>query len=226
MNLYDVKQKAYFTNIRTDLVSLLPSNPSNKVLEIGAGGGDTLVFIKENNLAEIVYGLDIFELKNTKQNDPKIDKFFIADIEKDSVDLPINYFDAILCGDVIEHLIDPWAVIKKVSNYLKPGGLIIINTPNFRHWKNFKSIFIDGDFLYNPEGGLLDKTHLRFFCKKNIASLVQTEEISFKSIHSINEFAQFRHSARMRLVHLLTFSAFEQFVASQYVVVGTRRTTL
>ncbi len=222
-DLYESKVQTYYTSVRTDLVSLLPKKPNLRVLEIGAGGGDTLVFIKEQKLAAEVVGLDVFDLPGTNQQHPLIDRFIIADIEKNDLDYPVGYFDVILCGDVIEHLVDPWAVIKKLSVHLKTDGLFVISTPNFRHLNNFVTIYLRGDFKYNPAGDLLDKTHLRFFCRKNIADLVNTTELAFESIAPIIAFKDYQPRFFVRLFNTLTGRLFEEFIVSQYVVVGRRR---
>ncbi len=223
MDLYTTKTTDYFTQVRTDLVSLLPRNPGQRVLEIGAGGGDTLLYIKQNGLAAEVVGQDIFSLPNTHQTHPQIDRFVIGNIETDPLPYPAAYFNVVLCGDVIEHLADPWAAIKALTVYLRPGGQLIISTPNFRSLKNFWAIFVLGDFRYDPAGGLLDKTHLRFFCRKNIIDLVQTNELLFRHIQSINDFPAYRFRWPIRLFNLLTMKRFEEFLTNQYVVVGERR---
>lgn len=221
-DLYESKSSAYYTSVRTDLVSLLPRKPNLRVLEIGAGGGDTLVFIKAHKLAIEVVGVDIFDLPNTNQHHPLIDRFIVTNIEQGELDFTPGYFDVILCGDVIEHLVDPWATIKKLSQFLTTDGLFVISTPNFRHLYNFITIFVRGDFKYNPDGDLLDKTHLRFFCKKNIADLVNTAELKFQSIDPIISFKDYRPRWFVRFFNAVTGRLFEQFLVSQYVVVGRR----
>ncbi len=222
-DLYEAKVQTYYTQVRTDLVSLLPRKPNLRVLEIGAGGGDTLVFIKTHQLAAEVVGLDVFDLPDTNQRHPLIDRFIVANIETTDLDYPPGYFDVILCGDVIEHLVDPWAIIKKTAHYLKQDGLYVISTPNFRHLNNFVTIYLRGDFKYNPAGDLLDKTHLRFFCKKNIAELVNTDELALVSISPIIAFKDYQPRWFVRLFNALTGRLFEEFIVSQYVVVGRRR---
>lgn len=223
LNLYAAKAQQYFTQARVDLVSLLPRTPGLRVLEIGAGGGDTLVYIKHHKLAEEVVGVDIFRLPGTNQQHPLIDQFLILDVEKQAIDYPAAYFDVILCGDVVEHLADPWKVIKTLSTYLKKDGLLVISTPNFRHIDNFVDIYVRGDFKYNPAGGLLDKTHLRFFCKKNIADLVNTDELTLEQIYPVTHFKTNRPRWFVRVFNVLTFHLFDQFTVLQYVVVGRRR---
>lgn len=43
MNIYSEKDQEYFSNPRLDLIRLIPNRTGNKVLEIGAGSGATLV---------------------------------------------------------------------------------------------------------------------------------------------------------------------------------------
>jgi len=82
MEFYSQKEQLYFTNARIDLISLMPDRKDNKVLEIGAGGGDTLIEIKKKGLASEVVGIELMEMAGTNQKDPAIDRFLICDIEK------------------------------------------------------------------------------------------------------------------------------------------------
>ena len=170
MELYNQKRSSYFSNIRIDLVQFIPKSKDNKILEIGAGGGDTLVWIKENGLAREVVGLELNRLEGSNQMHPAIDKFYFVDLEKNETDLPFEYFDVLICGDVLEHLVNPWEVLHKVSRYLKKNGTIIVSCPNIRYYKTFIKIYLNGSFEYE-EFGLYDKTHLRFFCKKDIIKI-------------------------------------------------------
>jgi glycosyltransferase involved in cell wall biosynthesis len=78
-------------------------------------------------------------------------------------------FDAIIFGDVLEHLRDPQAVLEKMSELLKPGGNILISLPNVANiWVRLNLLF--GRFNYSRVG-ILDKTHLRFFTLKSAKKL-------------------------------------------------------
>ena len=113
MNLYGEKEAVYFTDPRRDLIRLIPSRSANKILEIGAGGGDTLIEIKKQNLATEVVGVDLMEIPDSKQSDPGIDNFIICDVEEADLRLPTSYFDVIILGDVLEHLVDPWSFLTR-----------------------------------------------------------------------------------------------------------------
>ncbi|UCG25240.1 MAG: class I SAM-dependent methyltransferase [Chloroflexota bacterium] len=44
--------------------------------------------------------------------------------------LPDNAYDVITMWDVFEHVLDPRATLEKISKVIKPGGLLVIGTPN------------------------------------------------------------------------------------------------
>src|SRR5688572_24107148 len=134
MKFYEEKKKLYFTNPRMDLIKLIPHNSNNRILQIGAGGGDTIIEIKKQSLAKEVVGIELMEMKHSNQASPEIDKFIICDVEKTDFDFPESYFDVVLLGDVLEHLFDPWAFLKKIAPYVKKGGLCIASIPNIRYY--------------------------------------------------------------------------------------------
>ncbi|WP_161492694.1 MULTISPECIES: class I SAM-dependent methyltransferase [Spirosoma] len=222
MSLYKIKQEEYFTRVRHDLVSLMPKTGSIKVLEIGSGGGDTLVYLKHSNRASEVVGVDVFKLEGTNQDHELIDQFIIADIENQELDLEKEYFDAIICGDVLEHLVDPWTVLSKVEKFLKPGGQLIVSVPNIRFYKVLYKIIFKGDFQYDPLGGVLDKTHLRFFCKKNLVDLVSLPNFKFELVTSIQRFPGHPMSWKVNLFNKLTLMIFDDFFASQFIAVSKK----
>jgi 2-polyprenyl-3-methyl-5-hydroxy-6-metoxy-1,4-benzoquinol methylase len=168
MNYYDNKDKGYFTGTRMDLISLLPDNPEQNILEIGAGGGDTLTYIKQNGLAKEVMGFESFTILNSNQDNQLIDKFVFGNIEKSDIPVEDNYYDVIIMGDVLEHLVDTWSAILKTQRKLKKGGKLIVSIPNTREIMTYFKIYLKGSFEYDPAGKILDKTHICFFFAKKI----------------------------------------------------------
>ncbi len=218
---YIDKDIAYFSKPRLDLVSLLPKNPNQKILEIGAGGGDTLVEIKKRGLAQEVVGVELMKLVNSNQQNVLIDKMIIANLDNEKPDLPNEYFDIILAGDVLEHLVDPWGVVETISGYLKKGGLLIVSLPNIQEIQTLYKVFILGDFAYNPEGGILDKTHIRFFTKKNIKNLFTTKDLKVQQlIHGFE--IQLGGKSKRALANKLTLGLLSDFWAVQYLVIAQK----
>lgn len=219
MNLYGEKQEIYFTNPRIDLISLIPAKSENKILEFGAGGGDTLIEIKKQNLASEVIGVELIEIPDSNQFNPKIDRFIICDVEKSNLQLPALYFDVIILGDVLEHLLDPWAFLKKVSGFLKKDGIFIASIPNIRYYTACNKIFLKGDFGYEKQG-LFDKTHFRFFCKKNMKDLFNTDLFRYSDIIPRQNLYDIK--SKKKLLNKLTFGLMEEFLTMQYIIVAKK----
>lgn len=79
-------------------------------------------------------------------------------------------FDAILCGDVLEHLIDPLRVLVELNRSLVPDGFVIISVPNIAHLY-VRLLLLLGRFDY-LDRGILDNTHLRFFTARSLRDLI------------------------------------------------------
>ncbi len=206
--LYSSKRNEYFNMIREDIISLVPTGP-NRVLEIGCGNGSTLLKIKETGRAAEIVGVDIVEF------DTEIDRFIIGDIEEIDLDYPHEYFDVIICADLFEHLIDPWTVLQKLKNYLKPGGVLITSIPNIREIWTLSRIFFKGDFRYKKHG-VLDRAHLRFFCKKNIVEFLKTGDLDIKNI-------KFSLGPKWKFINTVFFGLVEEFLVVQYVVLAEKK---
>lgn len=220
--MYNYKEKSelYFTHPRRDLISLVADKKQVKLLELGAAGCDTLVEFKKSGIAAEVVGVELFSMPETNQKSPLIDKLIIADIEKDTVNLPQEYFDVIICGDVLEHLVDPWAIVRKLSASLKKGGTFVLSIPNIRDIESLYKIIVKGDFRYNPKGGVLDSTHLRFFCRKNAVALLEQGGLTIDAVYTNIKFEVPR--SRRRILNKLTLGVFEKFLAVQYILVATK----
>jgi SAM-dependent methyltransferase len=80
-------------------------------------------------------------------------------------------FDALVCGDVLEHLRDPWDALAFLCTLLRPGGTAAISVPNIAHWTGRRAL-VRGRFPY-AEHGLFDRTHLRFFTRAGARALAE-----------------------------------------------------
>ena len=82
---------------------------------------------------------------------------------------PKQRFDVVTFGDVLEHLVDPLAVLIRVKDILNERGYIVASVPNIGH-SSIRLALLKGRFDYT-EKGLLDRTHLRFFTQESLADL-------------------------------------------------------
>jgi SAM-dependent methyltransferase len=95
----------------------------------------------------------------------------VADLES-APPLLHDPFEAIIYGDVLEHLSDPTAVLRALDQFLAPGGAVIVSVPNVAHLWVRLSLLV-GRFDY-ADRGILDRTHLRFFTRRTLLELLRS----------------------------------------------------
>jgi 2-polyprenyl-3-methyl-5-hydroxy-6-metoxy-1,4-benzoquinol methylase len=89
-----------------------------------------------------------------------------------AMELPLEpaSFDAIVCGDLVEHLRDPGAALQRLRPLLRPGGRLVLSTPNVANWAMRLSL-LGGRWRYTDRG-ILDRTHTHLFTRKTLAETV------------------------------------------------------
>jgi SAM-dependent methyltransferase len=198
----------YFNHLRMPLLELIESKP-DKILEIGCAAGQTLQYLKSEG-AGFVVGVEVFpDVADVASACPEVDRVIVGNVENLELDYPLNYFDLIIVGFVIEHVADPWAVMKKLNRYLKPGGQLIGSLPNVRHLSVLLPLIFQGKWEYQDEG-IMDWTHLRFFTKSTISNLLLSTD--FQAIKIYGEI----NSKKLSLINIVTFNFMRNFLAYAY----------
>jgi 2-polyprenyl-3-methyl-5-hydroxy-6-metoxy-1,4-benzoquinol methylase len=215
---YTGKVRDYFNIDRHDIFDLIPSNSPGRVLEIGAAEGSTLVALKQSGKAREVVGVELVALPGGLQNRQEIDRFIIADVEQQSLDLEPASFDLLICGDVLEHLHDPWISLQYLTSFVRKGGKVLVSLPNIRYWRALGKIVL-GDFRY-AASGVLDRTHLRFFCRKNMLDLLGSAGLRIEHVEP--SFRRHRDLSKDRRMNAITLGLVEQFLAQQYLIVAEK----
>jgi SAM-dependent methyltransferase len=154
--------ETYYSNVRHDILTLIPRAKLSRALEIGGGDFDTLLTLRQTREFE-TWGLDIRESKAALDN-------MIVGSVSDSVvtdQIPQQSFDLIIANDVIEHVADTEKFVLTIYNSLKPGGLLALSVPNARQVRLIYYLLFKGSFP-REEAGLFDRTHLRWFTKNDV----------------------------------------------------------
>lgn len=73
-------------------------------------------------------------------------------------ELPEQYFDLIVCNDVIEHMPDHDAFLEQIKRKLAPGGRLLISIPNVRYFSNLYNLLVRKDWEYKDAGVLIEPT--------------------------------------------------------------------
>lgn len=140
------------------------------VLEIGPSTGYVTEAFLENGCIVDVVEVDKKASEKITKRARKILNYSIED-EKVYKILIFDY-DYIVLADVLEHLIDPLEVLKKLFSFADDNTKLIISIPNIASWIIRKQLFFKGDFEYQ-ESGPLDKTHLHFYTTKTLPKVLE-----------------------------------------------------
>lgn len=156
------------------------------VLDLGCATG---YFAKElQKKACKVVGVDVEKsaLKIAKQY---CDKVIESDFEKiNEVPIPKKSFDYILLLDVLEHLKKGEELLASIHQYLKPGGQLILSTPNIAHL-SVRFNLLCGNFDY-ADLGIMDRTHVHFYTKKTLVDVLIKTNWSIKLLTQTADFGQ------------------------------------
>jgi rhamnosyltransferase len=157
-----IKAQKYFVELREEIFDFLPPHAA-RALDLGCGSGETSGTLRKMGRFDWVCGLE--SSPQAAQVARKVlDQVIEQDIEKLEFPFAPESFDVILALDILEHLVDPWTVLKNLEKLLKPGGVLVTSLPNVRHYSVVIPLFFMGDWRYQQEG-LLDSTHIRFFTR-------------------------------------------------------------
>lgn len=162
-----------YIGLRTDLIKYI-SGYNNNVLDIGCANGTNGNFLLENNIAATVYGVE-YDKEMAMEAEKNYSRVYIGDLNLKDFRLDVLNsdikFDYILFGDILEHLLNPHIVLKELKTLLKKDGKVIISLPNIAHVETFIQLFVKGTWPKNSRG-IFDATHLRWFTKKDVYTLV------------------------------------------------------
>lgn len=212
--LYDSKDAAYFGNARHDIVRRLTTNATSAVLELGCGAGGTGAAALAAGKAGRYTGIELSP-KAAAAARQRLTEVIEANVEELDLSSYANQFDALIISEVLEHLTDPWRVVRDLAGCLRPGGQVFASSPNIAQWKMLRSLLL-GQFDYEASG-LMDRTHLRWFTPKSYRTMF--EEAGFRTI-SID--ALVPPALRTRLVNRLTGARFEHLFMRQIMYAGIR----
>ena len=209
----------YFATARHDVLAHIQGSPS-RVLEIGCGAGSTMAELRKRGRVEQAVGVEL-DPASAEVARAQFDTLYVSAVETAPFEQAIapGSLELVLCLDVLEHLVDPWAVVKRVSPLLAPGGRLYISLPNVRNWKFLARLFFKGDFRYR-DSGILDRTHLRFFTRETAMDLAQAGGLHI--VDAVDARAYKPWEVR-RLINLISLGLTREWIAKQWIVIAEKR---
>jgi SAM-dependent methyltransferase len=208
---YAAKDTQYFANARREILPLVPGRVA-RVLELGCGRGDTLLMLKADRGYDWAAGIELFpDAANIARG--CLDAVYEGDIEAMDLPVPAASIDLVLCLDVLEHLRDPWDVVRRLASVMRPGAALVASIPNVRHYTVLWPLLRHGRWEYT-NSGLLDRTHLRFFTRASAIELLEGAGLRVEQI----EITGLPIGSRRRLFDRVTFGVFRPLLTFQYLL--------
>lgn len=200
---------AYHDRVNPDLLRVIPRT-AGCVLEIGCGAGALGAAFKRRAPQCRWIGVEL-DADAAAQARGRIDHVVAGDAQAlaaEQLGVEPGGADAVIYGDVLEHMADPWSVVKRHAALLAEGGLVLACIPNVAHWSVLREL-LQGKWTYAEEG-LLDRTHLRFFTLEGIRALFEGAGLVV-------------HDVRPRVFHRERARAFAKALAPALAALGIER---
>ncbi|MBN2653639.1 MAG: glycosyltransferase [Nitrospirae bacterium] len=211
----------YYAQPRHEVAALVPKS-ARVILDVGCGEGVLGELLLKQGVTKVV-GIEINPDACEKAKN-RLSDVICGDIE--SINLPFadGYFDCIIMADVLEHCKEPLKVLKKFSRYLNDCGRIVASIPNVRFWA-IVMMLAAGRWQYE-DSGILDRTHLRFFTKKEIEILFSDTDLEI-SLITANLDPRYKNIQNQKLTSLrfgkmviedVTEEDIKEFFSIQYLI--------
>jgi 2-polyprenyl-3-methyl-5-hydroxy-6-metoxy-1,4-benzoquinol methylase len=169
-----VKYKVNLSFSQQNDVRVMAANSienNSKVLDVGCACGDFGALIAEHKNST-VYGMEYNEISLEEARKKAVFKCLhqidLNKFETSQYGEYLEFFDYITLLDVLEHTTNPDESLLRLKPYIKKDGLFIVSLPNIS-FGGIKLNLLQDEFNYT-DMGILDRTHLRFFTWKSIAT--------------------------------------------------------
>lgn len=188
-----------YANPRPEVTAVVPPD-AKRVLDVGCSVGEMGAALRARG--HVVTGIEYDRALAARARE-KLDAVVEGDVEamaRDAAD-PGGPFDCIIFADVLEHLRDPWAVVRWGEALLADGGTMVVSVPNVRHLQTFWHLVVRRRWPYQ-EVGIFDRTHLRFFTRNNLPDLFEGTPLRITAVDRtfmLSPFKDERFNRRARL---------------------------
>jgi len=164
---------------REDLAARVAAGAA-AVLDVGCSRGATAEALRARGVRRI-FGIEP-DAEDAAAAAEVYDEVVCARLEDVAADFA-GRFDAVLFGDVLEHLEDPSDALARVRPWLAPRGAVIASVPNLGHWAIVDDL-IRGRFDYVPYS-LLSGTHVRFFTRSTFVDLFEASGFRVRALDTV-----------------------------------------
>lgn len=176
------------------ILSQIPQEGNLKILDIGCGDGSLLARLK--NTQHELYGVDVAkeQLEIARENGLEAE---YLNLDDNPLPFENDFFDIIICSEVIEHVLLPDNILKEAFRTLKGKGQFILTTPNLASFGK-RLLLLGGRNPFIEVSPLEEKAvgHLRYFIYPTLLNL--TKKYNFKLKKFTSDVINFDGKGRLK----------------------------
>jgi SAM-dependent methyltransferase len=154
---------------RWDLDCAIPAG-ARSLLDVGCGTGGGFAPLRERGARVVGVDHDHQVVEAARR---VLDDALVLDV--DAAQWPAHFdraFDVVAFADCLEHLRDPWTVLRSVRRLLTESGVVVASIPNVRQVRVIAKLAL-GDWTYVAGPGIMSNSHLRFFTERTARDLFE-----------------------------------------------------
>ena len=189
---------------------------ARRVLDVGCSAGGLARVLAGRGA--VVDGIE-FDPEAAAEARAVCRRVLVGDLDPMPLELPADEYDVVLLGDIVEHLRDPAAVLRRLRAHVRPGGRIVVSTPNIANW-SMRLLHLAGRWDY-ADRGIMDRTHVRFFTQRTLRQLVEEGGFRVELVDVTCPLPVLRGGRASAAAHWLGLR-WKGLLAYQFVVVARR----
>ena len=154
------------------VMELLEPWPGDRILDVGCGNGRDLPYLVQTGCHCVAIDYSPGMVDQTRRRLDRIGAHNVDVSVGDATSLrfPDNEFDKVFSSEVIEHIPRWEEAVREMVRVLKPGGLLVLTTPNRRSWYGFDRYVVLQTLLRRKWNHPLDEWKTRGELKRALAA--------------------------------------------------------
>lgn len=182
----------YHLNLRPEVARHVPDSATS-LLDVGCGlGGFGQTMREQLGPAARIVGID--PVRSSVESAIELGVFDRVQHGYFPDDLPVDIvgagFDVVTFNDVLEHVVDPWSLLRQVPPVLSGQGRVVAAIPNVQALPVVTDL-VRGRWEY-ADHGILDRTHVRFFTRSAMVDLFESSGYVVESATGENSILQWK----------------------------------
>ncbi len=205
-----------YETARPDVQAHVPVS-AKAILELGCSTGALGAALKQRQDTRVV-GVEMTP-EYAVEAETRLDRVIVSDVEA-FLDGPVPEeapFDCLIAADVLEHLVDPWSVLRRAADLMAPGATAVLSLPNVTYGPALWKVLRTGHWP-REDAGTFDRTHLRWFTLRDALDLLTQAGLEPSAV----EPRYWKEGWRLVWRRVLSRTSLQRFLAAQYVLSATK----